>query len=343
MRILVDIVHPADVLFFFKPIRKWQQLGHAVCVASRNKDVTEALLDAFDIEHRSISKAGDHLLSLALELIKRDIALLRLARDFRPDVMCGFGGVAIAHVGRFTGIPSVSFYDTERAPLQHKITLPFISHLYVPNSYDGPVAKDRTTRFPGTKDFSYLHPDNFAPDRTIALAAGLAQGRKNFFIRIVRWSANHDIGHHGWDTSTLREFILYLAGRGQVHLSSESELPPDLQAFQYSGPVHHVHHLLAYCNCYIGESATMAGEAALLGVPGVYAANDRRCYTDELAGLGLLWKINPVDFESLRLAWEEISQLDRREWQERSANYRHGKLNLADYIVDATLHHGAAG
>jgi predicted glycosyltransferase len=339
MRILVDIVHPADVLFFLNPIRKWEEMGHAVHVASRNKDVTEALLDAFEIPHQSISHAGTQLHGLALELLKRDIALLALAREFRPDVMCGFGGVAISHVGKLMGIPSVSFYDTERAPLQNRLSLPFISHLYVPESYDGPTAKNRTTRFPGTKDFSYLHPNNFVPDKTVAIAAGLEHGRKNYFIRLVGWSANHDIGHCGWDSSTLREFVLYLAGQGRVHLSSESELPAELKTFQYSGPVHHVHHLLAYCDCYIGESATMASEAALLGVPAVFAAADRRCYTDELAHLDLLWKVNPVDFKSLRFAWEEIRRMNCDEWEQRSIHYRNGKLNLADYIVDMTLSH----
>lgn len=120
MKILVDIVHPADALFFLNPIRRWQKLGHTVSVVSRgNKDVTTDLLDALGIEHQSISNAGGNLFTLGLELVRREMALLRVARRFKPDVMCGFGGVAISHIGKLLGIPSVSFYDTERAPLQH--------------------------------------------------------------------------------------------------------------------------------------------------------------------------------------------------------------------------------
>jgi predicted glycosyltransferase len=337
MNILVDIVHPADVLFFLNPIRKWRRAGHAVRVVSRRKDVTGSLLDAFGVEHRIISTAGSNLVTLGLELVRRDVALLRVARQFKPDVMCGFGAVAISHVGKILGVPTVSFYDTERAPLQHRATLPFISHLHVPQSYDGPTAGNRTSRFPGTKDFSYLHPDNFTPDRNLALAAGLVEGAPNYFIRLVGWQANHDLGHAGWNADTIERFISYLSERGRVHISSERSLPEQLEDYRYRGRVEQVHHLLAYCACYIGESATMAGEAVLLGVPAVYAAADRRCYTDELAALGLLWKVPRVDFPSLCRAVGEAGALDRAVLARRLLAYMEGKINLADYVVEAVL------
>ena len=337
MKILVDIVHPADVLFFLNPIRRWQQGGHWVSVVSRRKDVTEQLLEAFAVEHRTISNAGTGLFSLGVELLRRDIALLGFARQFRPDVMVGFGGVAISHVGKLMGVPSVSFYDTERAPLQHRLTLPLISHLHVPASYDGPVARNRTSRFPGTKDFSYLHPDNFSPDRSIAVAAGLATGCPNYFIRLVGWQANHDIGYAGWSVATLVRFVDHLGARGRVHISSELPLTAALDQYRYRGRVEHVHHLLAYCAAYIGESATMAGEAALLGVPPVYAADDRRCYTDELAAQGLLWKVPRVEYPALCDAVHAAEALDEALWSRRLSAYMAGKINLADYVVQAVL------
>jgi len=342
MNILVDIVHPADVLFFINPIRKLQQRGHKVCIASRDKDVTLALLDAFEVEHQSISKSGSGIIGLALELIKRDIALFGLAKSFHPDVMCGFGGIAISQVGKLIGVPSLSFYDTERAPLQHKLTLPFISHMYVPESYNGPIASNRTTRFPGTKDFSYLHPQNFTANETVARAAGFDPDSSNIFIRLVGWKANHDFGYRGWDEETLRKLVRHLSGYAKVHISSEIDLPGDLEVHAYRGPVQSVHHLLAHCDCFIGESATMASEAVLLGVPAIYAANDNRCYTDELAAKGLIWKVSEVGFDAVRVATEDIARLEKSEWQSRVDDYLHGKPNLADYVVDAVLQYAGA-
>jgi predicted glycosyltransferase len=334
-------VHPADVLFFLNPIRRWLELGHSVFVASRHKDVTTELLDAFSIAHTPLSAAGGSLPGLALELMRRDLALLAYARRLRPDVMCGFGGVAISHVGKVIGVPALSFYDTERAPVQNRLSLPYISHLYVPESYDGPIAKNRTTRFPGTKDASYLHPDNFQADPAVAVAAGLATDRPNYFLRLVSWRANHDVGHAGWSESILIAFVSWLAARGKVHLSSEAGVPAAFAQHRYTGPVHEVHHLLAHCDVYIGESATMAGEAVMLGVPAIYAAADRRCYTDELAAKGMLWLIKNVEESTLCDTVEIIEAQDSEQWERRVNDYRTGCINLADYIVEAVLGHCA--
>lgn len=337
MKILVDIVHPADALFFCNPIRHWQDLGHEVLVASRDKDVTGELLDGLQIHHRPISRAGSGLAGLGLELLRRDAALFSLARRFRPEVMCGFGGVAIAHVGRLLGIPALSFYDTESASLQLRLTLPFITHLYVPRCYDGPIAPGRTSTFAGIKELSYLHPDNFRPDRERAIAGGLDVSRPNWFLRLVNWQANHDLGRSGWDSATLSAFTQRLSVRGRVHISTERPLPAELERFRYRGAPLDVHHLLAHCNGYIGESATMASEAVVLGVPAIFAADDRRCYTDELAAAGLLWKVTRVDAGTLEDALADVGRLGAAAWHQRREQYLRDQVNLAGFVVEETL------
>ena len=58
MRILVDIVHPADVLFFRHPLKRLMGEGAEVLIASREKDVACDLLDEFGLPHRVASRAG---------------------------------------------------------------------------------------------------------------------------------------------------------------------------------------------------------------------------------------------------------------------------------------------
>ncbi len=339
MKILVDIVHPADVLFFYNPITKLEAYGHRVVVQSRDKDVTLALLDGLGIEHSVASTAGKGLAGLARELIARDHAVFRCARRERPDLLLGFGGVAISHVGRVLRIPSVSFYDTARAPLQNALSLPFLSRLYVPESYDGPTAPGRTRRFPGSKELSYLHPENFTPDLECARAAGLARDTETFLVRRVDWSANHDIGYAGWPETTLRAVVRRLQQRGQVIISSEAPLPDDLQHLAYAGAVQHLHHLLAFCSACVGESATLASEASALGVPAIYAAaSDRRCYTDALAAKGLLWTVHSDSVEQPLLgAIDHLRTLDAPAWQARTRDYWRTQPNLSDFIVGVAL------
>jgi predicted glycosyltransferase len=339
MKVLIDIVHPADVLFFLNPIRRLQALGHKVTTAARDKDCTLELLSNFDLPWQSLSRAGRGLLGLGLELAHRDAALWRLVRRTQPDIMCGFGGVAIAHVGRLLGIPAISFYDTERAQLQNRLSLPFLSHLYAPESYRGPEAKGRTTRFPGTKELSYFHPQNFRPDRKTAIDAGLDPERRNVFVRLVNWASSHDLGRHGWPAESLRALIGSLSGTARVHLSSERSLPDEFSPHMYRGPAHAVHHLLAHSDVYIGESATMSVEAALLGVPAIYAADDWRGYVDELAHQSLIKTVADVTPGSLQHAVQIMFAWDREAQARRLATWLRGKPNLAQYVVEAILQH----
>lgn len=340
MKVLFDIVHPADVLFFYHPIKKLMALGHSVVIASRTKDVTCDLLDAFELPHENLSTASSGVIGLATELILRDIAMFKLAKKEKPDVMIGFGGVSISHIGKLLKIPSISFYDTEKANLQHMVTLPFITEMYVPESYNGKVAKNRTTTFAGLKDFSYLHPENFKKDKTLALAAGYNEDKHNYFIRLVNWNANHDLGLDGWNIASLTELITKLSESGQVHISSESELPEHLKKYQYQGKTHHIHHLLAHCNAYIGESATMAGEAVLLGVPAIYAANDQRGYTDDLAEKGLLWNVTDVVNDNIFAALKDIENTSTEILSDRLTRFVSGKENIADLVVKTAIKYG---
>ena len=294
MRVLVDIVHPADVLFFKRPLDILKSREVEILILSRRKDVVCALLDEFEFAHEPVSTAGRGTIGLAAELVRRDLAVIRAARRFRPDVMIGFGGVAISHAGRLLGIPSISFYDTEIATLQTRITWPFIDHLYVPDAYKGPTPAGRTTRLPGTKELSYLHPTAFTADREAAIQNGLDPAVDNFFLRVVGWQANHDIGKSGWSGKTLRSVVAHLSRRGRVHVSSEVPLPEDVASLRYSGSVTEVHHLMANCRLIVGESATMASEAAILGVPAIYCGRDFRGYVQELEAAGLVYNL-PAD------------------------------------------------
>lgn len=288
MRVLVEIVHPADVLFFFRPIRMLEARGDNVLIISRDKDVAVDLLKSFGLEHRTVTRAGKGLFGLGMELIRRDFALWRAVRRFRPDVMIGFGGLAVSHVGRLTGVPAISFYDSETATLQIRMTWPFISHLYVPESYQGNVPARRTTRLRGTKDLSFFHPSAFRASYDRARENGLDPERENFFIRVVAWRANHDLGKSGWPQERLSRLVAMLSARGRVHISSELPLPDRYASEVYTGSPRDVHHLMAHCRLYVGESATMACEAITLGVPAIYSGHDFPGYTSMLERAGLL-------------------------------------------------------
>lgn len=343
MRVLFDIVHPAHGLFFVNPIRRLQKEGATIAIASRHKDVTCDVLDGFGFTHKPISRQASGTFGLALELATRDLAMLGMARRFRPDVMIGFGGVAISHVGKLTNIPAIAFYDSENATLQTRLTWPFITHLYVPEAYTGQVPDGRTSRFRGIKEAALLHPQSFTPSAEIAKASGWAPEVDNFMIRTVGWHANHDIGKAGWSDGLLTALVSKLSAAGRVHISSERPLPAQLERYRYRGAVADVHHLLGHCRGYVGESTTMAREAALLGTPAIYDGVDHPGVTQELELEGLIIGLHQPGEAGLMNAVDRLlGESGRTEQLKRRDLYLRDRPSPSEAVVEAIYKHARA-
>lgn len=335
MKILIDICHPAHAHFFRHPIRLLAERGHDVLVTSRDKDVAVAILEGTGMPHIHLhARRGRGVMGLGRELVQRNLALHRVVRRERPDVMAAIGGTFIAQVGWLTRTPSLVFYDTENARLQNRITYPFATRVIVPRAYRDWLPKN-ALRYAGYHELSYLHPRGFTPDKCCAKANGLEPGVRNFLIRTVGWDANHDIGESGWTLGLLRETAHYLAGKGNVLISSERPLPDDLSPFAYQGNPGELHHVMAFCDLFVGESATMASESAVLGVPAIYAAHTGRGYTDEQEQrYQLVTNVEALEPQAIRTAIERILVTPKERWAERRQQLLDDTIDVATYVAD---------
>lgn len=335
MKILIDICHPAHVHFFREPMRLLRARDHEVLVTSRVKEIAVGLLDGMGIEHRVLSSEGrGGVAALGEELLQRNMALLRVVREFRPDAMAAIGGIFIAQVGFLSRTPSVVFYDTENAKLQNLLTYPFASVVVAPRAYRAWLPRGHI-RYAGYHELAYLHPAVFTPDRRIAEQNGLAAAGETFFLRLVAWKANHDLGERGWSTDLLRRVAGHLAARGRVLISSESPLPEDLARFAYGGDPTQVHHVMAFSRLFVGESATMASECAVLGTPAIYAAHTGRGYTDEQeARYGLVRNLRDFGWERLASAIDAMLAEPASEYGNRRERLLADTLPVAPFVAD---------
>ena len=335
MKVLIDIGHPAHAHFFKNPIKLLQERGHHIIVTSRDKEFAVDLLDEMHISHYPLSRLGKGgLFSLAKELIQRDISLYKIIKKHNIEIMAAIGGVSISHITRVTGIPSLVFYDTENAKLQNIITYPFASQVIVPRCYHAWLPKNRNLRYDGYHELSYLHPAYFLPNKQLAIKNGLAVNGDTFFIRVVSWQASHDVGEQGWDRALLERVVSKLASLGRVIISSETPLPGSLQAYAYRGNLSEVHHVLAYSKAFVGESATMASESAVLGVPAIYAAETGRGYTDEQEHLyGLVRNLRTVAWNELNRLIDEVLKKPRSYWQSARQQLLKDTIDVARFIV----------
>ncbi len=339
MKILIDINHPAHVHFFRNPIKLLIDRGHEVMVTSRDKEMALDLLEELGIPNRKLSSlGGGGLLSLGKELIQRNLALFKVVREFRPDAMAAIGGTSIAQVGFLARVPSLVFYDTENAKLQNAITYPFSSCVLVPRCYETWLPKRRHVRYDGYHELSYLHRDYFTPDVDIAKANGLVPDKDNYFIRIVSWQANHDVGEQGWTPAMLRKVIDKLGRSGNVIISSERHLPAEFETYLYKGKVSDVHHVLAFCRLFIGESATMASECAVMGVPAVYAAQTGRGYTNEQEHrYGLVRNIFSIEDSLVLGAADELLSISADELAAKHAKLLEETVDVARFVADSIV------
>lgn len=338
MKILIDIGHPAHVHFFARPIQLLRAEGHAILVTSRHKDIALELLDEMGVPHLPLSRAATGLTGFARELITRDLALIRSARRFGAERMAEIGGTFVAHAGLVTGVPSLVFYDTENAVLQNAITYPFASRVLVPRCYRGWTPRRRTLRYAGYHELSYLHPDVFTPDRALAEANGLLPDRDNFLIRLVSWQANHDLGERGWSRELLAALVQRLSARGQVLISAEAELDADFAPYRYRGRLSDIHQVLSGCRLFIGESATMASEAAVLGVPAIFAAETGRGYTDEQElRYGLVHNLRRLDLAAILAAVDRLLAQPAEHWQAQRRRLLADTIDVARFVADAIV------
>jgi predicted glycosyltransferase len=280
MRILIDILHPAHVHFYRNFYEVMSDRGHELCITARDKDRSVDLLRRYGLPYEQISEQKSGGVGMVVEMTQRTAALMKVMQRFRPDVMTGIMGPSIALAGKVRRVPAVVFYDTEFARQTNWFVYPLADAVVTPDCYQGKVRGTHVT-YAGYHELAYLHPNRFEPDPARLAPFGVSAEEPYSIVRFVSWQAVHDRNEKGLTGRQKRDLVRRLGEHGRVLISSEAPLPDDLAADQLRGPVEDIHHLLAYAQLIVGESATMSSEAAVLGVPAVMIATTGRGYTDD--------------------------------------------------------------
>jgi predicted glycosyltransferase len=122
MRIVVDINHPAHVHYFKYFIKEMQNRGHDVFVTASKKEMILRLLDNYHIDRIIISSYGNSLTTKMINIPLIDLEYFEKVRDYRPDILIGFGSIRAAHAAFLLGTTCVNFEDTENSSEQNGYT-----------------------------------------------------------------------------------------------------------------------------------------------------------------------------------------------------------------------------
>jgi predicted glycosyltransferase len=271
MRILLELGHPKHVHLFRPLLKRWKAQNDLFQIVTRDKDITHELLDHFGLPYVCLSrqrKGG----AAVLELLVRWFKFALWIHRFRPDLVISVAGITTALPAKMLGVPNIALTDTETATLSNRIAFPFADCILTPEWFNvnfGP----RHHTYRGVHEWAYLHPDEFQADAGIVREEGIDPTQAYAFVRLVKWAAVHDVGERGFSPDDTLELVKGLSNSMRVYVSSEAALPPDLEMFRARFNVHHIHHILAFATLVVGESPSMATEAALLGVPAILVSS----------------------------------------------------------------------
>jgi len=269
MNILIDIGHPAHVHVFKNYYHEMVSEGHHVHFTCREKECTIDLMDKYGLPYDLLGKPFKGAIKKVAGLAIFGKRLHRVAKREQIDLFLSISSMYAAHVAAYMRKPHIVLDDTEHSRFEHMLYKPFSSLVLTPSCFEKNMGK-KHVRYDGFHELAYLHPHYFFPEDRIRQDLGLASDERFALLRFVSWNAGHDIKAVGLSIDQKREIVEKLQQTCKVFISSEKELPADLEGKRISIEPHQMHQVLAAADLYIGEGASMASECAMIGTPAIY-------------------------------------------------------------------------
>jgi uncharacterized protein len=342
MRILVDIGHPGHVHFYKHAIWQWQKEGHEVFISARAKDVTIELLEHYGFRYAILSQIRNGQIGMLQEFIQREWALFRLIRQFNPDIVTEIGGLFIAPVCWLLRKPALAFTDSEPVPLDKFFTYPFATKIYTPDCFMRDLG-NKQVRYAGYHELAYLHPKYFTPDPSVLDELGVQPGEPYSVLRFVAWKATHDIGQSGFSPELKQRIVKTLGSYGRVFITSETPLSPELEPYRIMVPPHRIHDILYYARLFMGDGATMATEAGILGTPSVRASSmalNMGNFVELMERYKLVYSYYNAEgalAEAIRLLSTPTA---KQEWVTRREHLLADKIDVTNFIYETIRNSG---
>jgi hypothetical protein len=255
---------------------------------------------------------------------------------FRPTLIISKSSPYAAILGKRFGVKTCIMNDSEIVGLTNKVVIPLTSFMITPFTFPETGLR-KHLKADGLFEESYLHPSVLKPDPNVHSSLGLEKGEPYAVLRFVGWHANHDVGNLGFSLENKVEIAELVAKSMRVFISSEVELPEELAKYHIPTTPNQIHSVLHFASLYVGDSQTMATEAALLGTPAVrfnsfVGPNDMENFKF-LQNQALLHNENSFEHVKDRVSLL-LSASSKPEWLERRRSYFSSKKDLDEQILE---------
>ncbi len=336
LKILIDTGHPAHIHFFIPVIKQLENKGHTCLLSIREKECSAQIANAHDLNYVSKGKGSYSLLFKPLFLIRAVVKIYRSAKKFKPDILLSFASPYAAIVAGILNKPHIVIDDTEQDTIVQWIYKRFSSDIITPACFmkDFGVKHIRADAY---KELAYLNPANFAADTHFKKRLGFDNNEDYILIRLVNHGAMHDMFSGKWDAKSKFDFIKKLAEAYPVIISSEVPLPARLEQYRFKLPETEFHQAIANAKLVVGESATVATESAVLGVPAIFIDYNTRGYIVEIENKYRLVKHFKPAPDELKKAEDLVHDVMRssagKEYQHNRQKLLSEKIDIAAFMV----------
>ena len=269
MNVLIQMSHPAHFHLYKNVAKSLMDDGHQVFILIKTKDILEDLLKALGLPYCNILQEAHRKNKLGIfwDMLVRDLRMIRFVKRQKIDLLLG-STAEVAQVGWLMHKYRINTGedDMKIVPWFEKMAGPFIQTILSPVTCDNGKLESKSVKYQGFHKLAYLHPNWFTPDRKV-VERYFTMDRPYFLLRFAQLKAHHDQGVAGINTEIAQRLIDILSPHGDVYISSERELEPQFEKYRLHINPLDIHHVLAFAKLYIGDSQSMAVEAAMLGTP----------------------------------------------------------------------------
>ena len=335
MKIIIDIGHPGHVHLFKNFAWQMQDNGHKVFFTCRQKEFEIELLEAANFDYKCFGRHYSTTYGKLFGLIKFNIQMLIIALKFKPDLFLSHGSMYAAQISWLLKKTHISLEDTFNFE-QIRLYKPF-TQVILTSDYSHPNLGVKNINYRGYHELAYLHPKRFKASGKIREYLKLDLNERYVILRFVSWSASHDISHSGINNNNKRKAVEVFSKYARVFISSEVNLPEDLEKYKFPLLPDKMHDALACASLVFGESATMAAEAAILGIPAIYIDNTSRLYTQELEKkYGLIYNFSESEEDCMHAINKGVNILSEEKTEEflkRKEIMLNDKIDVTGFLV----------
>lgn len=330
MKVLIDVNHPGHVHFFKYLIEDLKSQGDTVWVTSTKKNISEKLLNDYNIEYTSLGEYRADMIAKFIDFLIIAFKFMFFVFRKKPDYI-----LSISSARPFGGLVSKAkhfiFTDTEHATKQITLFKPFAKRIYTPYSFNNDLGPKQVF-YRGSHELAYLHPKRFTPKKDSLKKINMNAGERFFYLRFGSWGATHDVGQKGISNETKAKLVTILKNYGKIIISDEDNIYPEYEQYRLKISPVNLHDVLFYASMYIGEGATTAAEAAILGTTSIYVNSLSMGYIQELQKKELLNHF--ITDEGLIEYVLEILHSNTNETSKGKAQkYVQNKIDVTSYIV----------